>query len=74
MVVLKNEFNKEFFLTSGYKVKVLGIPVASEPGAAQTPQEPEPLPASQPVKQPAPVKRPGVATRPVAAKQPGLRR
>ena len=41
VVVLKNEFNKEYFLTSGYKVKVLGTSVASEPGDASAPEQPE---------------------------------
>lgn len=42
VVVIKNEFNKEYFLTAGYKIKVLGRAVAQEPGASNTPQEPEP--------------------------------
>lgn len=42
VVVLKNEFNKEFFLTPGYKIKVLGASVAAEPGAAQAPQPVKP--------------------------------
>ena len=76
VVVLKNEFNKEFFLTAGYKVKVLGVPVASEPGAAQTPQQPEQPPqqtASPPQQKPT---QPSVQPqRPqVAAKQPALGR
>lgn len=41
-VVLKNESGKEYCLVSGYKIKVLGRSVAQEPGAAETPQQPEP--------------------------------
>jgi hypothetical protein len=43
VVVLKNEFNKEFFLTAGYKIKILGTAVAKEPGAADAPQQQEPV-------------------------------
>lgn len=48
VVVLKNEFNKEFFLTSGYKIKVMGASVAQEPGATQTPEQPQTKPQTQP--------------------------
>lgn len=41
VVVLKNEFNKEFFLTAGYKIKVVGTAIASEPGSANTPETPD---------------------------------
>ena len=52
VVVLKNEFNKEFFLTPGYKIKTMGAAVAAEPGSADSPtpepqQKPE-VPNSQP--------------------------
>lgn len=42
VVVLKNENNKEHFLTAGYKIKVVGGGIAPEPGSAETPQQPEP--------------------------------
>jgi hypothetical protein len=51
VVVLKNEFNKEFFLTPGYKIKTMGAAVAQEPGAAQSPQPEKP---DQPVAPPKP--------------------
>lgn len=55
VVVLKNEFNKEFFLTPGYKIKVMGASVAQEPGAAETPQQPEPsVKPQQPTENPSP--------------------
>lgn len=44
VVVLKNENNKEHFLTAGYKIKIVSGRVAPEPGAAETPQEPEQQP------------------------------
>jgi len=53
VVVLKNEFNKEYFLTSGYKIKVLGNAVALEPGAAQVPEQ-EPVEKPQSKQQPIP--------------------
>jgi len=60
-VVLKNEFNKEYCLVVGFKIKVLGSAVAAEPGAATVPQEPEPtaVPQAKPQQQPvqAPVKQ-----------------
>lgn len=43
VVVIKNEFNKEYFLTAGYKIKVLGSHVAQEPGAAEAPTQQEPI-------------------------------
>ena len=70
VVVLKNEFNKEYFLVAGYKVKIIGMAVAKEPGAASAPQEPEPTqkpvePVAKPVappqkQQPQPQKPPQV--------------
>jgi hypothetical protein len=50
VVVLKNEFNKEFFLTPGYKIKTMGASVAAEPGAATAPQ-PEPVKPVEPTPQ-----------------------
>lgn len=47
VVVLKNEFNKEYFLTAGYKIKILGAAVAKEPGAAEVPEQ-EPVQPQQP--------------------------
>jgi hypothetical protein len=43
VVVFKNEFNKEFFLTPGYKIKVMGAAVAQEPGSAQAPEPVKPV-------------------------------
>jgi hypothetical protein len=62
VVVLKNEFNKEYFLISGYKIKILGMAVAKEPGAASAPQEPTPAP-QEPAK-PAPQPTPAPAVQP----------
>lgn len=59
VVVLKNEFNKEFFLTPGYKIKTMGAAVAAEPGAATAPV-PEPKPAEPTPQKPNP--QAGVAT------------
>jgi hypothetical protein len=56
VVVLKNEFNKEYFLTAGYKIKIIGSPVSAEPGVATTPQGPE----TGNVQQPSPVEKPNV--------------
>lgn len=39
---MKNENNKEHFLTAGYKIKIVGGGIAPELGAAETPQQPEP--------------------------------
>ena len=61
-VVLKNEFNKEYCLTPGYKIKVLGA-AAPEAGNTNTPQSPEQPPAAPVTPQPEPQK-------PVAAQQP----
>jgi hypothetical protein len=52
VVVLKNEFNKEFFLTAGYKIKIMGAAVAAEPGSAEVPQQ-EPQQPTQQQKTPA---------------------
>ena len=61
VVVLKNEFNKEYFLIAGYKIKVLGMAVAREPGAASAPQEPVPTPTPEPA---APAPQPTPAAQP----------
>lgn len=70
VVVLKNENNKEHFLTAGYKIKVVSGGIAPEPGAAETPQQPEPQ-VQQPIQQPA---KPQSQKPPVADKQPTLGR
>lgn len=70
VVVLKNENNKEHFLTAGYKIKVVSGGIAPEPGAAETPQQPEPQ-VQQPTQQPA---KPQSQKPPVADKQPTLGR
>lgn len=70
VVVLKNENNKEHFLTAGYKIKVVSGGVAPEPGAAETPQQPE-QPVQQPTQQPA---KPQGQQPPVADKTPTLGR
>jgi hypothetical protein len=70
VVVLKNENNKEHFLTSGYKIKIVGGGVAPEPGAAETPQQPEPI-VQQPTQQPV---KPQGQKPPVADKEPTLGR
>jgi hypothetical protein len=68
VVVLKNENNKEHFLTAGYKIKIVsGGGVAPEPGAAETPQQPEP--SAQPTQQPA---KPQGQQPPAADKKPTL--
>jgi hypothetical protein len=75
VVVIKNENNKEFFLTAGYKIKVLGGSVAAEPGAATAPAEPEPVQSQPPTanQQPggrptAPAARPASPTKPAPTK------
>ncbi len=65
VVVLKNEFNKEFFLTAGYKIKVLGNAVAAEPGAAESPQQPEPTATTPP-----PTTPPKTSVKPTPTKPP----
>lgn len=70
VVVLKNENNKEHFLTAGYKIKVVSGGVAPEPGAAETPQQPEPQ-AQQPTQQPV---KPQGQQPPVTDKTPTLGR
>lgn len=70
VVVLKNENNKEHFLTAGYKIKIVGGGIAPEPGAAETPQQPEPQ-VQQPTQQPA---KPQGQQPPVADKEPTLGR
>jgi hypothetical protein len=70
VVVLKNENNKEHFLTAGYKIKIVSGGVAPEPGAAETPQQPEPT-VQQPTQQPA---KPQGQQPPVADKEPTLGR
>jgi hypothetical protein len=70
VVVLKNENNKEHFLTAGYKIKVVGSGIAPEPGAAETPQQPEPT-VQQPQQQ---TVKPQSQQPPVADKQPTLGR
>jgi hypothetical protein len=60
VVVLKNEFNKEYFLTAGYKIKIVGRSVAQEPGSADVPAAPEPTPKVNqelPQKNPQPVRQ-----------------
>lgn len=54
VVVLKNESNKEYFLTPGYKIKVLGTAVSPEPGEATAPTEPEPA-VAPPTSTPEPI-------------------
>lgn len=70
VVVLKNENNKEHFLTAGYKIKIVGGGIAPEPGAAETPQQPEP-PVQQPPQPPDQQQGPKP---PVANKTPTLGR
>lgn len=69
VVVLKNENNKEHFLTAGYKIKIVGSGIAPEPGSAETPQQPEPT-NQQPIQRP--VKPQGQQQPSVANKQPTL--
>jgi hypothetical protein len=41
VVVLKNEFNKEFFLTPGYQIQILNGSVAPEQPSATAPTQPQ---------------------------------
>jgi hypothetical protein len=70
-VVIKNESGKEYCLVSGYKIKVLGVAVAQEPGAAETPQGPEPVVQPQIATQPVPQANPNPKTRPQTPVQRG---
>ncbi len=65
-VVLKNEFNKEYCLVAGIKIKVIGAQVAAEPGMSNTPEQPDQqnTPTTGAVTQPSSQPKGSVATQP----------
>lgn len=71
VVVLKNENNKEHFLTAGYKIKIVNGGIAPEPGSAETPQQPEQPVVQQPAQ---PSNKQQGKQPPVADKEPTLGR